>query len=70
MNNCSPCGECGCGCNEGRNGCDSTFLILILLFCCGGCGGGFGGGCGRGNGLDCTALILILLCSGCLNCRC
>lgn len=60
------CG-CGCGCETGGNsGCNSIFLILILLCCCGGfgehnnCGGGCGG-CGGGFGGGCDFIWIILL---------
>lgn len=70
------------GCLCGGNGVAGTstggswIWILILLFCCGGCGGSngiggiFGGnGCGCGNDSDCSWIIILILllccCGGC-----
>ena len=41
------CGSILCGLNSG-NGCgnDSCLWIILLLFCCGGCGNGNGNGFG------------------------
>ena len=49
-------GECGCG--FGNNSC---LWIILLLFCCGGCGSNFGGGCGNDS---CLWIILLLFCCG------
>lgn len=51
----------------GNNSVGGNWLwILILLFCCGGCGNGFVGGTNCENG-DCSwiiILILLLFCCG------
>ncbi|MCD8011193.1 MAG: chorion class high-cysteine HCB protein 13 [Lachnospiraceae bacterium] len=51
----------GCGCDSG-NSCSSLIFILLILFCCGGCGNG----CGE-NGMNCDAWIIILLLLFCCN---
>lgn len=65
-----------CGCNNARSGCgfggDScVWIILLLLFCGGGCGCNGSGllsgnncGCNDNNGCSCIFLILILLFCG------
>ncbi|MCI8783959.1 MAG: chorion class high-cysteine HCB protein 13 [Dorea sp.] len=70
--------NCGCGCesNVGRGGeCGCGFSnnnclwIILLLFCCGGCGNGFGGGCG-GNDSCLWIILLLFCCGGCGNGGC
>ena len=56
--------NCGCECDE-RNGSNNScmWLILLLLFCGGGCGHndcGYGGGCDN----SCLMIILLLFCCG------
>lgn len=52
---------CNNGCGSGFGGDNCCWLILILLFCCGGCGNGSNFG---GNGNSCWWIILLLLCCG------
>ena len=56
--------NCGCGCDNGNNGCCSTLIWLLLLTSCCGNGNGFFGGNGCGNDNSCLWLILILCCCG------
>lgn len=51
--------NCGGGCNSFDGGCNCIWIILILLFCC---GGNNGFGCGNNNDCSCIWIILILLC--------
>ena len=69
--------NCGCGSSCGSNllgGSSCIWIILILLFCGGGCGNGIGGliggnngcGCGCGSeanngGCDCIIWIILIL---------
>lgn len=57
--------NCGCGCERNERsgfGNNSCLWIILLLFCCGGCGNG----CGNNNGCgdNCIWLILLLCCCG------
>ncbi|MCI6092968.1 chorion class high-cysteine HCB protein 13 [bacterium] len=70
--------NCGCGCENSastfgcnRGGISSCLLIIILLFCCGGCGFGSGRSDDCGNN-SCLWIILILLfcCNGNNNWDC
>lgn len=59
----------GCGCNSVNNGCgcNSFIWIIILLFCCGGCGNGM---MGRGDdncGCGCDSIIWIIILLFCCN---
>lgn len=56
--------NCGCGCDNGNNGCCSTLIWLLLLTSCCGNGNGLFGGNGCGNDNSCLWLILILCCCG------
>ncbi|MDD3403170.1 MAG: chorion class high-cysteine HCB protein 13 [Hespellia sp.] len=66
--------NCGCGCDSGNGlfgGSNSCLWIIILLFCCGGCGGnGFGKGGDCGGNDSCLWIILLLLFCGGNDCGC
>lgn len=58
--------NCGCGCERNERsgfGNNSCLWIILLLFCCGGCGNGFGGN-NNGCGDSCIWIILLLFCCG------
>ncbi|MBU3840778.1 MAG: chorion class high-cysteine HCB protein 13 [Candidatus Ruminococcus intestinipullorum] len=56
--------NCGCGCESGFGG-NSCIWIILLLFCCGGCGGsGFGGNNGCGNDSCIWIILLLFFCGG------
>ena len=48
--------NCGCGCDNGNNGCCSTLIWLLLLTSCCGNGNGLFGGNGCGNDNSCCLL--------------
>lgn len=58
--------NCGCGCERNERsgfGNNSCLWIILLLFCCGGCGNGFSGN-NNGCGDSCIWIILLLFCCG------
>ena len=58
--------NCGCGCERNERsgfGNNSCLWIILLLFCCGGCGNGFSGN-NNGCGASCIWIILLLFCCG------
>ena len=75
MSDLTQCG-CGCGCNNAVNtnnfgGNSCIWIILLLVFCGGGCGNGLGSLSGN-NGCDdnnscCSIIWIILLLSICGN---
>lgn len=57
--------NCGCGCERNERsgfGNNSCLWIILLLFCCGGCGNSWGGNNGCGD--NCIWIILLLCCCG------
>lgn len=60
--------NCGCGCERTNNGCGSNnsclWIILLLIFCGGGCGNALSN---NGNDSCLWIILLLIFCGGCGN---